>query len=91
MLQTIRNILFRIVRPHFWFMLYDYDERWDTFILQAIAEGDVHKDNEFTSFVGGFEVWTTNYPYAYGRSEKPSLTLRPSCRTIKLLHDTLEG
>lgn len=90
MTDTIKNILFRIVRPRYWLMSNTYSQAWDAFVLRAIADGDICRVCQYTANVGGKRVWVSNFPYAYGEGYgKDTHALRPSCRTIKLLEEAL--
>lgn len=76
-----------LFKPSMWGLHLPYSQTWDAFVLKAIANGDVWRDDDCVAIVGGSDVWVANYPHTFG---SPWLgTVRPSRRTIELLRDAL--
>lgn len=63
-----------------------YSAEWDAFLSSAIDAGGVKIRSEYRAVIGGVEVWTANYPYAFGRPAF-GLEVLPSLKTRARLHE----
>ena len=81
------DFLFRLFRPSHWGRTKPTSLAWDAFILRAIAEGRVHRIDQYTAMVGGKTVWVSSYPFGYG-SPHPG-NVMPRASTVVLLAEAL--
>jgi len=76
-----------IFKPNFWIMNHQYDKWTDKVMIDLLRDYDFEDIKTYTACLGGFEIWTSNYPYAsmvfYGSN------LRPSRKTIELAYKKL--
>lgn len=63
---TLLNLITRITRPTHWIKLYPYDRELDHWLLKQIEEDTFEREGYLTVYMGGKEVWVSNYPYSYG-------------------------
>lgn len=77
-----------LFKPSFWGMNSAYSPSWDAFVIAAIEAGDIYRKRQYSAIVGGRDVWTGNYPYAFGRPADVD-AVRPSRATIERLADAL--
>lgn len=80
--------------PRFWMQTRPTDLEWDAQLNAALDYFPVTDLSEHTCRVGPFEVWTRNWPYAYGRlyslNGKYSNSGVPLVRTRKRLRKAIE-
>lgn len=60
------NFVFRVINPMFWIQNYDTCYYWDQKILELMKK-ETPRFKNHTIFLGEYEIWVKNYPYAYGR------------------------
>lgn len=98
-LTEIRLFVTASCNPAFWIQNYKFNRKVDNVIRTLIERKAPVSDNNsaYTTIVGGVMIWTSNYPYAYGRIRlgagynETDIKLRPSRRTIKLLREYIEA
>lgn len=87
--KRLKDIVFALVRPSYWLSNYESHEHWDAVVNQLIDKDvDVKlcPRTGLTATVGEYEVWTGNFPYAFGYNRR-GLELLPFRRTRKRLRD----
>ena len=62
----LKNTLFRIFHPSFWFQNEPTDWEWDAELQCELFLYGVEPVDKFSTKVGEYEVWTVNYPYSFG-------------------------
>lgn len=85
---TFKNLLFRIIRPNFWILLYPYNKSWDEFILNSLKITHPKVIDRYEIELNGRIIWASNYPYGFG-TPRNSMLVRPSATTIKKLRDSI--
>lgn len=79
--------------PRYWFQNYDTNWEWDQVLNEVLDSEPEVKVNYCTTKLGSIEVWTENYPYAYGRLYKnmDAFNFLPSVKTRKRLRRYIES
>lgn len=79
---------YRLFRPCFWIQNEPTNWEWDAVLNAKLDENpDIELSrNGHTVFIGGIEVWVSNYPYAYGYPYRPNVERLPSGKTRARLH-----
>jgi hypothetical protein len=78
-----------IFDTRFWIMNYRYDKRVDEIMIELLRDYDFENISGHTAMLGGFVIWTSNYPYA--SMTLHDCNLRPSRRTIELAYRKLNN
>ena len=66
-MNRINNFLYRLLHPTFWLQNYPSDESVDI-LLNVMMDADAPvKVGEHETQIGDLRIWTSNWPYAYGR------------------------
>lgn len=64
-MKALKNIKF-LFMPDFWIMNKEYSKEWDKYLNELIDTGVFERISEYRHLIGGVDVWTSNYPYAFG-------------------------
>lgn len=84
----IKDYLFRIFRPRFWIQIYPTSDALSKRIEAAIdSQATVTTRGCSAVMIDGMELWTANYPYAYGEPMNFETGVLPSARVRKKLHN----
>jgi hypothetical protein len=75
--------------PAFWFQNRKTSFAWDKALNRALDLG-VSYVGAHTATVGPFEVWVSNYPYAFGYNTADALESVPRCSTRIRLRKAIE-
>lgn len=75
------SIDFYRLLPSFWIQTRKTFDPWDKALNKALDTFEVTEVGPHTARVGPFEVWISNYPYAFGYNRSDALELIPRCRT----------
>ena len=67
--------------PRFWFQNKPTFRPWDYALNKALDKQGITEVGAHTCRVGPFEVWISNYPYAFGYNRNDALEQLPLCRT----------
>ena len=67
--------------PKYWYMSYKYCKAHDEILRSLMAIHPLIYCDEYVSYLGNIEIWTTNFPYAVGIRDLHQIS-RPSRRTI---------
>jgi len=62
-------IIISLVMSYFIFNIHMYDKKWDTRLNELLDE-PITKRGLFTTQIGDYEIWTSNYMYSYGNLYK---------------------
>ena len=77
--------------PRYWGQNYPTCREWDA-VLNGLLDAFDPAPGMHTANLGGIEVWTQNWPYAYGSQYSPLKSeLLPMVRTRKRLRLALQG
>lgn len=75
--------------PGYWYQHSPTDWEWDKILNESLDELKSIKIRPYTATLDGVEVWTSNWPYAYGTwysygdlSGMPSVKTRKRLRTV---------
>lgn len=88
-MSQMRKIDWQRLRPAYWYQNEPTDWEWDT-ILNRLLDRHTPKIGYLTVSLGGVDVWTSNFPYAYGYCYNPKNRGLPSVATRKRLRDAVE-
>ncbi len=84
--------LFFLIRPHFWGLQNEYNEKLDTALRKKLEEGRKFTSiNKYDASFGGLELWIANYPYACMSVGNSTNELRPSREVIYKLNKQLKN
>jgi len=61
----VLNFAFRLMPP-FWITVGSHSPEVDEFLLDCMKSREYFRRGFLTHTVRGKEIWTSNYPYAYG-------------------------
>lgn len=67
--------------PRFWIQNKKTFLPWDRALNRALDTHLITQVGAHTCQVGPFEVWISNYPYAFGYNRADALEQLPRCRT----------
>lgn len=83
--MTKRRFDWGRLHPRFWLQSYPTDWEWDALLNELLdAELPIVK-SYYTVKIGAVDIWTGNYPYAFGQPYSPSVRVLPSTATRKRL------
>lgn len=72
----------RLIRPRSWVQLYKTNWEWDALLNDMLDNQQPVAVREFAATICGVEVWTANWPYAYGSPICPkTINVLPSMKT----------
>lgn len=66
MFSNFKYYLRILYTPTCWNRLYRSDKRLDDIIVRAINRGEIRIEDNYYAVIGGYRLWTENYPYCYG-------------------------
>lgn len=72
--------LYRLL-PGYWAQNYPTDDCWDAALNIALDKFGITAIDYLTVSVGPFEVWGSNYPYAFGYDRADGLQRLPRVKT----------
>jgi len=58
---------------------------WDKKLNYLIDNGKISQADRYTTTIDGVILWTSNYPFSYGRPYRPALDILPRRRTREKL------
>lgn len=64
MMNWLKDVVFTITHPSFWFMNYPYSAAWDAELRQLLSTTVFTDVTEYTAKLGGIRIWVANYPFA---------------------------
>lgn len=76
--------------PRYWLQNCKTDWDWDEILNDLLDRNEVRPSGRVT-MIGTVEVWTSNYPYAYGSCHNPKNGGLPSVSTRKRLRAIVEA
>lgn len=76
--------------PKYWFQQGPTDWDWDTILNEILDTADKVKVGNHTANIDGVDIWTSNWPYAYGNCYSYSSGL-PSIKTRHRLRKLIEA
>lgn len=68
--KWLLNFLFVLVRPNCWMANHGVDLYWDGLLNEMLDNPKfeaVRFGGQYTVKLNGYEIWISNFPYAYGR------------------------
>lgn len=66
--NTVKDMLFAVTHPSFLIQQNKYSPVVDEFVDHLIERNvAIDSHDNYTVTIGDIEIWTSNYPYAYGR------------------------
>jgi len=98
MVKIMKTLLFNLkfwlhllANPAFFIRNHPYDARTDEIVRDLMNNGTTFSLNEYTLKIDGVAIWTSNYPYAFGRINGiPALPSRKTAYLLKNLIDKME-
>lgn len=87
-IQSTRGVDWLRFLPQYWFQNNRTDRVWDAALNKAIDAFGVKKVDSYTCMVGPFEVWISNWPYAYGNQYGVN-DLLPMAKTRRKLRNAI--
>lgn len=69
------------LNPRFWLQNYPTSDEWDMILNDLLDKHPVVRDGDYAVKVGPITVWTSNYPYSYGKPWEPSVDVLPRAAT----------
>ena len=75
--------------PWYWFQSYPTSWEWDALLNEILDKRTNVTVSNYTTTIDGVEIWTANYPYAYG-SPRNTKKFLPSVKTRKRLKKFVE-
>jgi len=86
----LKNIWRVITTPKCWDRLYPYNKDWDDKLNSLLDSGEKINIGLYTSNIGNITIWTSNYPYCFGRLYGPiEFGILPSRKTVFRLYDRI--
>lgn len=86
-LQKVKIFLTVIFNPKYWIKNGSVHKEWDKEIIKLVKENAIinyHSYNGFSVMIGGYYIWITNYPYAFGTPDsKNYYPSRKTCIQLK--------
>lgn len=82
MKEFVSDFFYRLIRPAFWIQNHRTSYQWDALLNQLLDSSPEIKRGftGCTHFINGVEIWTENYPYAFGGPRFSRLIPRPKTR-----------
>lgn len=74
-MNRLRNLLFRLTHPSFWFPLHPECREWDEMLNHLLDTEKITEIRRYTCQIGPAEVWIENYPYAFGHPVNPDVLI----------------
>ena len=81
MINTIKDFLWVLVRPICWISIYMTEPHWDKFINELLDTETSLEIGMHSITIGKLQIWTSNYPYAYGNEFSSTSDGIPKRRT----------
>ena len=91
-IYTMRNFLFRLLRPRYWILNDPYNPLWDLELNLLLDIEDFRPSGLHTHKLGSVSIWTSNIPYScmapWGDSDKglyraSAITIERATRKFK--------
>lgn len=75
-----------LFRPSYWLSQYPVCKVWDEKLNYMMDNGfDVKRVDGYTVIIGDYEIWVTNFPFAYGKDWTVRGDFLPKRRTRERL------
>lgn len=80
------------ILPQYWFQHLSTDWTWDELLNDILDKVENIQVETYTTKLDGIEVWTSNWPYAYGTwyNQRAEASRMPSVNTRKRLKRVVE-
>ena len=84
----------RLFKPYYWNQNYQTCWEWDALLNDILDKAEKVEKTLHRTNIDGVELWTDNWPYAYGRpilSYRGTVNVLPSVKTRKRLRNILDN